>query len=394
MNSSIPKSTGLPELWKGRKRGKHPELNDSVTREPEDTQNRECLKEESQRIGNTNAIYCLQQQQKGEKKEEGHLLPLLLAEELPDENEEDDDDASVRSESPPPPPTPQNPTPPRMRRGSWTFNKSRDRHKKSVTSPMTSSIPKQRARSNSVPAVLSLAQLPLFRHTWIPEIVVSGDRTEAEVADVVEGFSWTLAESIIEDILKEMEASTRRPFHTLPLPPDIGSRKGILKNASNDSLYRSYSGSLEEPSGSQSGNGSHSGNEGCSGINQTPIPVASPSQGLSWSHRSTSMPSLSAIDQDFRNSGEYPQVSLCFTPPISSGSSGHIMPFSSGFISIHRSSSILRRFSSSSSSSSSFSSSAIAYIHFLFVAGSLPAVGTKPLPDFRVLSLCSFNFLF
>ena len=255
-------------------------------------------------------------------REELHPLPLLLAEEVAEAEEEEEEDSSVHSESPPPPSTPQNPTPPRMRRGSWTFNKSRERNKKSLTA--TSSTPRQRARSNSVPAVLSLTQLPLFRHSWIPQIVVSGEEPEAEpeVADVVEGFSWTLAESIIEDILKEMEASSRRPYHQLPLPVDTGSRKGILKNASNDSLYRSCSGSLEEPpNGSQSDNGKPTGSD------HIPIPETVSSEALSWSHRSTSMPSLRAIDQDFRNSSGCPQVSWFFLLPLLNPS-GSILPAS------------------------------------------------------------------
>ena len=164
-----------------------------------------------------------------------------------------------------------------MRRGSWTFNKSRDRHKKAT--------PKQRARSNSVPAVLDIStQLLLFRQlqSSIPDIIVSPEEAEkAEeedcfvdfpVDDVVEGFSWTLAETIIEEILKEMETSRNPGLQQLCLPPGI--RKGILKNASNDSLHS------EDP--------------------PPPLLVQTPCAEellqISWSHRSTSMPSLRAID--------------------------------------------------------------------------------------------------
>ena len=262
-----------------------------------------------------------------------------------------------------------------MRRGSWTFNKSRERHRKSLTTSMTSSMPKQRARSNSVPAVLSLTQLPLFRHSWIPEIVVSGEKPEAEVAEVaevVEGFSWTMAEGIIEGILQEMEASSRRPFHSLPLPPETGSRKGILKNASNDSLYRSYSGSLEEPaSGSQSGiNGNRSGS------NHVPIPEAAPSEGLSWSHRSTSMPSLRAIDEDFRNSGECPQVS--------SGSSGCLVPFPSGFVFVTP-----QKFFTLLTNSSSGSLPAGSFTYFRFQGRFF--IAELPLCAFTCLCACGFR---
>ena len=53
--------------------------------------------------------------------------------------------------------TPLNPTPPRTRRGSWIFKKSRERHSKSKGG--ASATPKQRARSNSVPAVMDLTHL-------------------------------------------------------------------------------------------------------------------------------------------------------------------------------------------------------------------------------------------
>ena len=263
------------------------------------------------------------------------------------------------------PPAPMNPTPPRTRRGSWIFKKSREqRH----LNP--GGIKHQRARSNSVPTVMDLTQLTLWQQQLAekqqqrgfipPDIIVSGEDSNAEDEDgkdqqqrrhrsyddqlqnfaqsnesllsddVVEGFSWTMAETIIEDILKDIGSKQAQlclpkrshyggkqdPSSAIPSTSLAASKrkpgKSILKISSNDSLNRSHSGSLEmtrtgsdgPPSPlvfsavgpSSNGGGadkSVGGGGGCSsaGISEHH------QQQMSWSQRSTSMPSLRAIDE-------------------------------------------------------------------------------------------------
>ena len=254
------------------------------------------------------------------------------------------EDSDTQASTFTPTPTPMNPTPPRTRRGSWIFKKSREqRHP-------------QRARSNSVPTVMDLTQLSLWQQQLadraschIPDIIVSGENTAeedddcfngggaaaaaAEAAgrrkqyrsledrlqrlaqsnesllsdDVVEGFSYTMAETIIEDIMKDIGSkrsnlSVSRSGNGRAHPPVSSKRKmpgkGILKLSSNDSLNRSHSGSLDRPdgcppspnvkvvSGGDVGGGGGGGDKSDGG-----------GQPMSWSQRSTSMPSLRAIDE-------------------------------------------------------------------------------------------------
>ena len=234
-------------------------------------------------------------------------------------------------------PTPMNPTPPRTRRGSWFFKKSREqRHHPNIKH--------QRARSNSVPTVMELSQLSLWqqqmaeqlKQSLIPDIIVSGENTEDDECfssqqsqrrhrsyddqlqnfaqssesllsdDVVEGFSWTMAETIIEDIMKEI--GSKQTQLSLPTrhsgvgksgynnPVKLSNKlpgKSILKISSNDSLNRSHSGSLEQ----------HPDNveRPSFAIHKTVAEHIAEQQHqnspMSWSHRSTSMPSLRAIDE-------------------------------------------------------------------------------------------------
>ena len=239
-------------------------------------------------------------------------------------------------------PTPMNPTPPRTRRGSWFFKKSREqRHHPGVKH--------QRARSNSVPLVMEMSQLSLWqqqlaeqsKQSLIPDIIVSGENTEDDECftttpqpsqrrhrsydeqlqnfaqssesllsdDVVEGFSWTMAETIIEDILKEI--GSKQTQLTLPSrhnggvgkvggfyqtnPAKMANKlpgKSILKISSNDSLNRSHSGSLEQ--------GGQDGAERPPYNNHKTVAEHMADQQnstMSWSHRSTSMPSLRAVDE-------------------------------------------------------------------------------------------------
>ena len=250
-----------------------------------------------------------------------------------------DADSDTQGTSITPAATPMNPTPPRTRRGSWIFKKSREqRHHHNHP---------QRARSNSVPTVMDMSQLALWQQQLtergmgkllMPDIIVSGENTEgeddcfdgpsgssAQVAehhrscedrlqrsneslisdDVVEGFSWTLAESIIEGILNEIKRSSSNNLaasrSSLNRNSNNNSKrkmmKGILKLSSNDSLNRSHSGSLDrqdsqpmiqheaEPSSSSADN-----------HNAERIMRVS-SSSMTWSQRSTSMPSLRAIDE-------------------------------------------------------------------------------------------------
>lgn len=266
--------------------------------------------------------------------------------------------------------TPMNPTPPRTRRGSWFFKKSREqRHHPSVKH--------QRARSNSVPTVMELGQLQLFQqrmagHSLIPDIIVSGENTEDDECftsplptpppasgaaplltansrrhrsyddklqsldqssesllsdEVVEGFSWTLAETIIEDIMKEIGS---KPSHAMPHPvagfpatsPPSGAfkksalhgparlankkpGKSILKISSSDSLNRSHSGSLAEQPIEENSDGAKTPTAPRPRLPPVLKTLAqqiadqhqSQSNGMSWSQRSTSMPSLSAVDE-------------------------------------------------------------------------------------------------
>ncbi|XP_059350664.1 uncharacterized protein LOC130693764 isoform X3 [Daphnia carinata] len=237
-------------------------------------------------------------------------------------------------------PTPMNPTPPRTRRGSWFFKKSREqRHHPSIKH--------QRARSNSVPTVMELSQLSLWqqqmaeqlKQSLIPDIIVSDENTEDDECfssqqsqrrhrsyddqlqnfaqssesllsdDVVEGFSWTMAETIIEDIMKEIGSKqTQLSLPTRHNPSGgvgkIGLHnplkmtnklpgKSILKISSNDSLHRSHSGSLEQPQ--------ENVERPTFAIHKTIAEHMAEQQHqnapMSWSHRSTSMPSLRAIDE-------------------------------------------------------------------------------------------------
>ena len=243
-----------------------------------------------------------------------------------------------------PPAAPLNPTPPRTRRGSWIFKKSRERNKGGKSAK---DLPKQRARSNSVPAVMELTQLTLWHNQpvslltelrpSIPDIIVSVENSEEDDCflpllaghqrrhqsrsydglplnrssesllsdDVVEGFSWTMAETIIEEILKEL--GTKKTPVQLQVPAKHGAtfqkhkrpHKGILKNSSNDSLYRSHSGSLEPGTDSSCGGSKIELFGGCQA--ESSAAAAPQNSGedahLSWSHRSTSMPSLRAIDE-------------------------------------------------------------------------------------------------
>lgn len=241
-------------------------------------------------------------------------------------------------------PTPMNPTPPRTRRGSWFFKKSREqRHHPSIKH--------QRARSNSVPTVMELSQLSLWqqqmaeqlKQSLIPDIIVSGENTEEDddecftntpqqsqrrhrsyddqlqnfaqssesllSDDVVEGFSWTMAETIIEDIMKEI--GSKQTQLTLPIrhnqsggvgkigyqnPAKLTNKlpgKSILKISSNDSLNRSHSGSLDKhPDNAE---------RPAYAVHKTVAEHIADQQHqnstMSWSHRSTSMPSLRAIDE-------------------------------------------------------------------------------------------------
>ncbi|XP_046461885.1 uncharacterized protein LOC124208188 isoform X2 [Daphnia pulex] len=249
-------------------------------------------------------------------------------------------------------PTPMNPTPPRTRRGSWFFKKSREQRHQNP-----GGIKHQRARSNSVPTVMELSQLSLWqqqmaeqlKQSLIPDIIVSGENTEEDDEcftpgsssrqesqqsrrhrsyddqlqnfaqssesllsdDVVEGFSWTMAETIIEDILKEIGSkqtqlslpSRRNPSGgvgkcggggPLKMPANKLPGKSILKISSNDSLHRSHSGSLEQPQ-------QESVERPTFAIHKTIAEHMAEQQQqnapMSWSHRSTSMPSLRAIDE-------------------------------------------------------------------------------------------------
>jgi hypothetical protein len=250
-------------------------------------------------------------------------------------------------------PTPMNPTPPRTRRGSWFFKKSREQRHQNP-----GGIKHQRARSNSVPTVMELSQLSLWqqqmaeqlKQSLIPDIIVSGENTEEDDEcftpgsssrqesqqsrrhrsyddqlqnfaqssesllsdDVVEGFSWTMAETIIEDILKEIGSkqtqlslpSRRNPSGgvgkcgggggQLKMPANKLPGKSILKISSNDSLHRSHSGSLEQPQ-------QESVERPTFAIHKTIAEHMAEQQQqnapMSWSHRSTSMPSLRAIDE-------------------------------------------------------------------------------------------------
>ena len=251
------------------------------------------------------------------------------------------------------PPAPMNPTPPRTRRGSWIFKKSREQRHPGIKH--------HRARSNSVPTVMDLTQLTLWQQQLAekqqqrgfipPDIIVSGEDSNAEEDeafasedppvqqqrrhrsyddqlqhfaqsnesllsdDVVEGFSWTMAETIIEDILKDIGSKQAQ----LSLPPKrstaptssaylVSKRKpgkSILKNSSNDSLNRSHSGSLEMTGARTESDGPPSplvftavgpvndrGREG-----EKMMIDQQQQQQMSWSQRSTSMPSLRAIDE-------------------------------------------------------------------------------------------------
>ncbi|KZS02922.1 Uncharacterized protein APZ42_034343 [Daphnia magna] len=239
-------------------------------------------------------------------------------------------------------PTPMNPTPPRTRRGSWFFKKSREQRHQNP------SIKHQRARSNSVPTVMELSQLSLWqqqmaeqlKQSLIPDIIVSDENTEDDECftpgqqsqrrhrsyddqlqnfaqssesllsdDVVEGFSWTMAETIIEDIMKEI--GSKQTQLSLPTrhnaaggvgktglhnPLKMANKlpgKSILKISSNDSLHRSHSGSLEQPQ--------ENVERPTFAIHKTIAEHMAEQQHqnapMSWSHRSTSMPSLRAIDE-------------------------------------------------------------------------------------------------
>jgi hypothetical protein len=241
-------------------------------------------------------------------------------------------------------PTPMNPTPPRTRRGSWFFKKSREQRHQNP------SIKHQRARSNSVPTVMELSQLSLWqqqmaeqlKQSLIPDIIVSGENTEDDECftpgqqssqqrrhrsyddqlqnfaqssesllsdDVVEGFSWTMAETIIEDIMKEIGSKQTQ----LSLPSrhnpsgGVGKSgplkmtnklpgKSILKISSNDSLHRSHSGSLDHQQTPE-----NNMERPTYAIHKTIAEHMAEQQHqnapMSWSHRSTSMPSLRAIDE-------------------------------------------------------------------------------------------------
>lgn len=253
-------------------------------------------------------------------------------------------------------PTPMNPTPPRTRRGSWFFKKSREQRHQNP-----GGIKHQRARSNSVPTVMELSQLSLWqqqmaeqlKQSLIPDIIVSGENTEEDDEcftpgsssrhesqqsrrhrsyddqlqnfaqssesllsdDVVEGFSWTMAETIIEDILKDIGSkqtqlslpSRRNPSGgvgkcgggggggQLKMPANKLPGKSILKISSNDSLHRSHSGSLEQPQQESEVE------RPTFAIHKTIAEHMAEQQQqnapMSWSHRSTSMPSLRAIDE-------------------------------------------------------------------------------------------------
>ena len=269
--------------------------------------------------------------------------------------------------------TPMNPTPPRTRRGSWFFKKSREqRHHPSIKH--------QRARSNSVPTVMELAQLQLFQQrmaatSLIPDIIVSGENTEDDECftsplptppptanttsplltvnnrrhrsyddklqsldqssesllsdDVVEGFSWTLAETIIEDIMKEI-GTKQAPNHAIPHPVTGYKRnsspnesyqksglhspgaltnkkpgKSILKISSSDSLNRSHSGSLVEQPIDEDGDEPKTPTTTRPRLPPVLKTLAqqiadqhqNQSSSMSWSQRSTSMPSLCAVDE-------------------------------------------------------------------------------------------------
>lgn len=186
---------------------------------------------------------------------------------------------------------------------------------------------------------MDVAQLTLWQQhlaergmagSLIPDIIVSGENTEDECFqpaaqpsprphhhrsyedrlghssreslisdDVVEGFSWTMAEMIIEDILKEISTSQRLAVRTNKKAP--GKRKGILKLSSNDSLNRSHSGSLDRHDSSSQPPTSPVVrlNEPDIGANHESSRHMShqSSSSMSWSQRSTSMPSLRAIDE-------------------------------------------------------------------------------------------------
>lgn len=260
-------------------------------------------------------------------------------------------------------PTPMNPTPPRTRRGSWFFKKSREqRHHPSIKH--------QRARSNSVPTVMELSQLSLWqqqmaeqlKQSLIPDIIVSDENTEDDECftsspqqsqrrhrsyddqlqnfaqssesllsdDVVEGFSWTMAETIIEDIMKEI--GSKQTQLTLPArqsggvgktgyqnPAKVTNKlpgKSILKICSNDSLNRSHSGSLEQnpDKAERPAYAAHKS------VAEHMAEQQHQNSTMSWSHRSTSMPSLRAIDEleslnaSLADESDSGQVSFSFNP--------------------------------------------------------------------------------
>lgn len=189
---------------------------------------------------------------------------------------------------------PMNPTPPRTRRGSSILNKSRQQRKKK-----SGTVPKQRARSNSVPTVsewirFSTRSDPMATKHDLDE--EPGDHTDDTrsykfrscesllIDDVVEGFSWTMAESVIESGINQLKdrlrvtagSSSQQSFRPC---------KGILKNAaSNDSLSTFY-----DCETTILADDHDIGN---------PFLVSGPDESILLGyHRSNSMPSLRTIDE-------------------------------------------------------------------------------------------------